>query len=65
MTHDIAKIDNYSVYRRLGNIKDITQRTKIFQYCTCPAGRVTYNFHLSCKHMHFSFKSVGIKNLRE
>ena len=18
---------------------------KIFQYCTCPAGRVTYNFH--------------------
>ena len=32
--------------------------TKIFQYCTCPAGRVTYNFHLSCKHMHLSFKSV-------
>ena len=22
------------------------------------AGRVTYNFHLSCKHMHLSFKSV-------
>ena len=34
-----------------------TQGTKIFQYCTCPAGRVTYNFHLSCKHMHLSFKS--------
>ena len=34
------------------------QGTKIFQYCTCPAGRVTYNFHLSCKHMHLSFKSV-------
>ena len=32
--------------------------TKIFQYCTCPAGRVTYNFHSSCKHMHLSFKSV-------
>ena len=32
--------------------------TKIFQYCTCPAGPVTYNFHLSCKHMHLSFKSV-------
>ena len=34
------------------------QGTKIFQYCTCPAGRVTYNFHLSCKHLHLSFKSV-------
>ena len=32
--------------------------TKIFQYCTCPAGRVTQNFHWSCKHMHLSFKSV-------
>ena len=32
--------------------------TKIVQYCTCPAGRVTYNFHSSCKHMHLSFKSV-------
>ena len=32
------------------------QGTKIFQYCTCPAGRVTYNFHSSCKHMHLSFK---------
>ena len=35
-----------------------TQGTKIFQYCTCPAGRVTYNFHLSFKHMHLSLKSV-------
>ena len=35
-----------------------TQGTKIFQYCTCPAGRVTYNFHLPCKHMHLSFKSI-------
>ena len=34
------------------------QETKIFQYCTCPAGRVTYNFHSSCKRMHLSFKSV-------
>ena len=33
------------------------QGTKIFQYCTCPAGQVTYNFHSSCKHMHLSFKS--------
>ena len=33
---------------------------KNIQYCTCPAGRVTYNFHSSCKHnvMHLSFKSV-------
>ena len=28
------------------------------QYCTHPAGWVTFNFHLSCKHMHLSFKSV-------
>ena len=32
--------------------------TKISKYCNCPAGRVTYNFHSSCKHMHLSFKSV-------
>ena len=39
--------------------KDIQQGTKIFQYCTCPAGRVTYNFHLSCKRiMHLSFESI-------
>ena len=34
------------------------QGTKIFQYCTCPVGRVTYNFHSSCKHMYLAFKSV-------
>ena len=28
------------------------QGTKIFQYGTCPAERVTYNFHSSCKHMY-------------
>ena len=33
-------------------VKVSIQRTKIFKYCTCPAGRVTYNFHSSCKHMH-------------
>ena len=27
-------------------IKNVSQGTKIFQYCTCPAGRVTYKFHL-------------------
>ena len=32
--------------------------TKIFQYCTRPAERVTYNFHSSCKHMHSSLKIV-------
>ena len=36
----------------------IKQGTKIIQYCTCPAGQVTYNFHWSCKHMHVSFKSI-------
>ena len=38
-----------------------SQGTKIFQCCICPAGRVTYNFHSSCKHMHLSFKSVNNK----
>ena len=40
------------------------QETKIFQYCTCPAGGVTYNFHSYCKHMHLSFKSVCNKELK-
>ena len=35
-----------------------TQGTKIFQYCTRPAGRVTYNFHSSCKHMYSPLKIV-------
>ena len=35
-----------------------TQGTKTFQYCTRPAGQVAYNFYLSCKRMHLSFKSV-------
>ena len=34
------------------------QGTNIIQYCTCPAGWVTYNFHSSYKHTHLSFKSV-------
>ena len=43
----------------------ILQRTKIFQYCTCPAGRATYNFHSPCKHnvMHLPFKSVCNKEV--
>ena len=41
------------------------QRTKIFQYCTCSAGRVTCNFHSSCKHMYLSFKSVCNKEHKE
>ena len=43
------------------NREELMQGTDIFQYCTCPAGRVTYNFHSSCKHMHLSFKSIYIK----
>ena len=34
------------------------QGTKIFHYCSCPAGRVTYNLLSSCKHMHLYLKSV-------
>ena len=44
----------------MSDLRYCGQGTKIFQYCTCLAGRVTYNFHSSCKHnvMHLSFKSV-------
>ena len=45
-------------YELNSHIWIIIQGTKIFQYCTCPAGRVTYNFHSSCKHMHSSLKIV-------
>ena len=34
------------------------QGTKIFKYFTCPAGGVTYNFHL---YMNLSFKSLWNK----
>ena len=37
------------------------QGTKMFQYCTCPAGQVTYNFHSSCKHITCPLKAyVGV-----
>ena len=43
----------------ISNYQNTFQGTKIFKYCTCPAGRVTYNFHLSCKLTHaLDFKSV-------
>ena len=38
---------------------------KIFKYCTCPAGQLTYNFYSSCKHMHLSFKKVCGKEHKE
>ena len=45
-------------YKRSVQKENDLQGTKIFQYCTGPAGRVTYNFHSSCKHIYMSFKSV-------
>ena len=42
-------------------ITKLEHGTKKFKYCTCPAGRMTYKFHLSCKHMHLSFKSLCYK----
>ena len=45
-------------WRSRRNARWVMSGDKIFQYCTCPAGRVTYNFHLSCKHMYLSFKSI-------
>ena len=43
----------------------VMQGTKIFQYCTCPAGRVTYKFNSSCKHMFCALKEYAIKSIRE
>ena len=35
------------------------QGTKLFKYCTCPEGRVTYNFTCPANTiMHLSFKSI-------
>ena len=32
---------------------------KIFQYCTCPAGRVTYNFHsCTCPIIVYAIKKI-------
>ena len=42
----------------LASLRICAQGTKIFQYCTCPTGRVTYIFHSSCKHKPLSIKSV-------
>ena len=44
--------------KKKNNLYILLQGTKIFQYYTCPAGRVTYNFRSSCKHIHLSIKSV-------
>ena len=54
------ELEDFSNSEEVCFIFSASQGTKIFQYCTksCHAGRVTYNFHLSCKHMHSSFKRV-------
>ena len=46
------------VFIGLSEHSELVQGTNIFQYCTCPAGRVTYKFHSSSKHMYLSFKSL-------
>ena len=47
-------------YKVLEGVLELYQGTKLFQYCTCPAGRVTYNSHLSCKHIHRPLKEYAI-----
>ena len=44
--------------KRSAVMANMGQGTKIFQHCTCPIEQMTYNFHLSFKYMHLSFKSV-------
>ena len=41
------------------------QGTKIFQYCTCPAGRVTFCFTGPAKTCTCPLKVYAIKNIRE
>ena len=48
-----------------GSWREAMQGTKIFKYCACPAGRVTLQFHSSCKHMCLSFKNVCSKEQKE
>ena len=47
-------------YTKNGSRKRLTKRgdKKKIKYYTCPVGQVTYNFHLSFKHVLLSFKSV-------
>ena len=41
-----VEIEKLKVKLVLAEVKNGgTTGDKIFQYCTCPAGRVTYNFH--------------------
>ena len=47
-------------YKVSEGILELYQGTKLFQYCTCPAGRVTYKSHLSCKHIHRPLKEYAI-----
>ena len=52
-------------YCWLGLLAFNSQGTKIFQYCTSPAGWVTFNFHSSCKKYAGALKVYAIKNIRE
>ena len=53
-----SKISNSFFFLFSNKMLAIMEGTKIFQYCICHAGRVTYTFHSSCKCMYLSFKSV-------
>ena len=44
---------------------DKMQETKTFHYCTCPAGRVTYNFTRPAITCTCPLKVYAIKNIRE
>ena len=54
--HIVHKVT--SIQTKFEKKKLTIEGTKIFQYCTCPAGQVTYNFHLSCKHIHRPLKRL-------
>ena len=58
LTCEKVYVTVYTTDNKSIDLNNMHQGTKIFKYCTYPAGRVTYNFHLSCKRMHMSFKSV-------
>ena len=55
-SHSTASVStpNSGTDSNSSHMKSFPPGTKIFQYYTCPAGRVTYNFHSFCKHMYLS-----------
>ena len=62
---DNKSLKNYPACKEFRELVQVAQRTKMFQYCTCPAGRVTYNFTRPTNTCTCRLKGDAIKNIRE